>query len=438
MRLRHVIIFAPLLALLPVPAGCCRRGAPAAAPGSPNIILLLVDALRPDHLGSYGYHRDTSPFLDGLAARSVVFDTAITPSTWTKTVVPALWSSLYPEAHGVRGMFDVLSDDILLLPEILHERGYRTGCVTGNPWMEEKFGFKQGFDDFLCIDFTNRTMRADAVNKRALACLERLTKPRLPLLHRRGPFFLYVHYMDVHLPYEPPAEFDVFGKTDMDKYDGTIRFIDHELGNLFRRLEGGGYLSNTWVVILADHGEEFGEHGGTEHGCGLYDEVLKVPLFFHHPGLTSAGGRIGRQVRLIDVTPTLLDLAGLPIPARMDGVSLKANVLEPGAAAGEDLEAFSQVGLNDRIPDQDYLSIRTPGMKYILERKTGREQLFDLKADPAERRNIAAKRAKIIEKLREKALQFTAAESAKKPGAVEQKDLDESRKEQLRSLGYLR
>ena len=394
-----------------------------------NVILIVIDDLRADHLTHAGYTRDTSPFLEELVTRGTLFENTTSQSSGTKTSVASLLSSMYPEAHGVRGAKAVLPESIETLPEVLKRHGYQTFAIHGNPWLEERFGFDQGFDAFLFTHWYKNTFDAEKVNRRVLAWLGE---------EPRQPFFLYLHYMDVHAPWSPPADFDRFGPEAVDKYDGSISYLDSQLKRLYDELNARRLIENTWIVITADHGEEFGEHGNYEvgHAMTLYREVLRVPLIFHHPEAPT-GTRVDREVRLIDVAPTVLDLLGIPIPDDMEGVSLGASVVSDDVL-DDDLEAFSQVGLNGVAPDKDLIALTTKELKYILDFESGARELYDLTTDPEELRNVADENPALVRELEAKARRFRAVEAAKRIGFVPGAEIDEELREQLRSLGYLR
>ena len=394
------------------------------------MILIVIDGLRADHLTPFGYSRDTSPFLDELAVRGVLFESTVSQSSGTKTSVASLLTSLYPEAHGVRGVKEVLPDSIQVLPEALKDHGYRTFAIHGNPWLEERFGFNQGFDQFLFTHWYKDTFDAQKVNDQALQWLDK---------NAAQPSFLYLHYMDVHSPWKPPGDFDRFGPEEVDKYDGSILYLDSRLKELYGELRKRGLDENTWIIVTSDHGEEFGEHGNYNvgHGLTLYREVLRVPLIFHHRD-AAAGKRVSRQVRLIDVAPTILDLLGIPIPEDMEGVSLRANVVDADEISGDDLEAFSQVGLNGVARDRDLIAVTTREFKYILDFESGTEELYDLTDDPGETRNVAGANHGVARGLKEKALRFRRIETAKRIGVVPGAEIDDDLREQLQSLGYLK
>jgi arylsulfatase A-like enzyme len=389
-----------------------------------SVLLLVVDSLRSDHVGAYGYHRDTTPFIDELSEQGVLFKTVIAPSSWTKTSMPSILASLSPEAHGVRGVRDVLPEEVVLLPEILKASGYRNACFHSNPWMDTRFGFNQGYDAFVVKDFMKHDPQV--LNQLALEWLEE-NRP-----HR---FFLYMHYMDVHWPYRPDARHDIFGEGLVDKYDGGILTLDTRLRSFFDALRERGFLENTLIVMTSDHGEEFFEHGGVSHGKTLYQEVLTIPLLFIHDRVIPRGTTVYQQARGIDISPTILDLAGIEIPPYMDGVSLKDDVMQE-VVTRDDLEAISQVGLNDVARRKDLLAITTPRWKYIFDAKDYHEELYDLLADPGEKVDLSWERQANIEAARRRVMEFRAQHSGHR-AAAGQTRIDAEMRDQLKALGYL-
>jgi arylsulfatase A-like enzyme len=410
--------------------GCCAScGITRWGQTRPNVVLIVVDDLRADHLTTYRYPRDTAPFVDELARRGVVFDNVISQSSWTKTSMASMLSSLDPDAHGVRRTTDVLSNDVVLLPELLRAAGYRTLCVHGNPWMAPKFGFNQGYDYFVYSHWQNEDMSGRRVTREGIQWLG--AKPA-------EPFFLYLHFMDVHAPFEVPDGFDVFGDTPEDAYDDSILYVDAQLRELYSKLDALGVLDETWFVFTADHGEEFRVEGThvAGHGATLYEQVLHVPLVFHRRNRTERATRLARQVRLIDVAPTILDLAGIAPPETMRGVSLKANL--EGDDAGADLVAISRVGGNDVAPDKDLFSFSTAKFKYILDLAHGTEELYDRAADPLETRNVAEQNPDVVARFRKQALVDRAKEQATHGASETLPEIDGGLREQLRALGYLK
>ena len=390
---------------------------------SPNVVLIVVDDLRADHVSSYGYHRETAPFVDELAQQGVLFENAISQSSWTKTSVASILSSLNPDAHGVHRANDVLSHDLVLLPELLQEAGYRTFCVHGNPWMDRQFGFNQGFDYYVYSHWHNEDMSGERVMREAIKWLG--SEPE-------EPFFLYLHFMDVHAPFVAPTGYGVFGDGQEGAYDASILYVDTQLRELHDELGALGVLDDTWFVFTSDHGEEFGEHGDASgHGRTLYREVLDVPLIFYHPRRDLKEKRIARQVRLIDVAPTILDLAGISTPEAMQGGSLRANL--EGDPRGAPLLAVSRVG-SEGI---DLFSFTTPQHKYVLDLGTGVEELYDRSRDPLESENIASRYPDVVERLRRQAQTIRETEQARRGVSETLTEIDEELREALRALGYL-
>jgi arylsulfatase A-like enzyme len=396
-------------------------------PARQNIILVILDSLRADRLGTAGYPREITPFLDQLTEKSVYFERAISPSSWTKTVMPSVLASLHPDSHGVRGINDVLAQEVLLLPEILKANGYSTACIHTIPWMTEDFGFNQGYDYFHYQRIEDG-LNADRMNEQALQWIDQ---------QAQEPFFLYLHYVDPHFPYDPSPSFKRFGDEPVDRYDGDILFTDAKIGELYAELERRGLLESTWLVISADHGEEFGEHGGIYHGRTAYQEVLHVPLIIHHPTLLASAKRVKTQVGLFDIAPTLLDLVGIPVAPGMEGASFASALLEPSIDLAE-REIYSQVGLNDSAPGNNYLAISTPTQKYVVDLKNGKEELYFTEDDRLEQRNVAPENESTLREFRNRVSAYIQQRNEKRAQLVQEKrDLDPSTQERLKALGYL-
>ncbi len=334
-------------------AGCRDRRGPerprARAPVR-GVVLISIDALRADHLGAYGYGRDTSPFLDRLAAeRGVLFESAAVQYPSTLTSHFSMLTGLYPGEHGVYPPDGVLSEEIATVAERFRAAGFRTAGHTEGGFMAGGFGFARGFEEF-----------SDPPHE-AESDVERTFASGLDFLERRKAgerFFLFLHTYAVHDPYEPPERLRrlfwngppppgppptgpelrrlaAAGPPDPELaryyealYDASIRYVDERLQAFFEGLERLGLARETAVVVTSDHGEEFGEHGGLGH-ARLYPEVLFVPLVVAAPGLP-AGERIATLVESVDVAPTLLALAGIEPAGRMTGVDLLPLAREPG------------------------------------------------------------------------------------------------------------
>ena len=365
---------------------------------APLVIVYLVDTLRADHTGPYGYARDTTPELDRFAQDAVVFDQAIASASWTKPSVASLLTSLPPGRHRAVQLRDRLDDAVLTLPEMLQAKGYATGAVIANSviYLKEA-NFQQGFDYFEGLHGEegrpSKIVEAAPLVDRALAFLDA----------RRGlPTFLYVHTMDPHVPYTPPAPFDrryephpTEGHPGQDprtdyhepldrerliaQYDGEIAYGDHELGRFLRELRARGLYDDALVVFLADHGEEFLDHGQWLHGRSVFDELVRVPLLVKWPGRRGAGQRVAGQVQVVDVLPTVLQSLGLPLPP---AEAIVGRPLLTGATGTEsEREALSEISHRGIVA----FGLRTSADKYVRRFSPESDELyFDLAKDPRE------------------------------------------------------
>ena len=406
----------------------------------PNIVLILVDTLRRDHLPFFGYPQDTAPFLTSLAARGVVFENAHSVSAWTPPAAASLFTSLYPFEHGVvRGLALAKRQERLkgvevrlpklpsaaeTIPEALHRRGYATFAITENPNLTRELGFDQGFDRF---DSFPTRLDAEPITERLL---ERASE-----LRRRAPYFLYLHYMEVHAPYRERAPlFDPSLEGDARKvsaYDSGIRTVDEHIGRAFEAL---GWERDTLLVVTADHGEELGGRGRFGHGASLFAELLDIPLLVHGPGV--APRRVSDRVSLIDVLPTLREASGLP-PATTDaGVSLMPLLRDPNARlAPRPLFAHLWRRQGKDGHEQALRVTLQDDWKRIGGDSSG-TLLFNLREDPRETRNRAPD-----EPEREKALQrlYQQREARARRYASETVEvgLDAEAIEGLNALGYV-
>jgi arylsulfatase len=417
----------------------------------------MVDTLRADHMSTYGYHRPTTPFIDGLAAESVVFERARSQAACTFPSVNSLLTSryafdFYRQEAGKMGIPDAYP----ALAELLAEQGYRTIAVSASPIVratgsEEnpEGGFGRGFEVF---DETCLWSSAECVNRRALELTKGL----------REPFFLYLHYMDPHGPYAPPEShrmvftqpyegFDFIAAGDsnpiadmlfadgpeleitdrdiqhlVDLYDDEILFFDGELQKLLGRWSDNGLLDRSLLVLTADHGEEFLEHGQVGHCRGVWDTLTHVPLIFRFPGV-EGGRRIGTAVQLVDVVPTLLDVLDIePVGFAAEGVSL-SRVMSGGKAARE--FAFT---------DQSRYRAADDGKRQlILDGIESTATLFDLQTDPLEQHNLFTGANPDVDRLGV-ALNRWLDETGQWVNFDAALAAGKAKEEELRTLGYLR
>ncbi len=381
-------------------------GAPAVTADrkAPLAIIYLVDTLRADHTGVYGYPRRTTPELDAFARDAVVFDAAVAHASWTKPSVASILTSRLPGQHRAVQLRDPLDPSNVTIAQRFHDRGWATGAAIANSVIYgAESTFDRGFDVFAGLhgedDRPSKLVGADVVVDSALAFLR----------SRRGlPTFLYVHTMDPHVPYEPPPPFDRMfeplpapghpardPRTDykepldrdrmIGQYDGDIAFGDREFGRFVRELKAAGLYRDALLVFLSDHGEEFLDHGRWLHGRSLFDELIRVPLVVKLPGNRGAGTRVAGQVQGIDVVPTVLEAMGVPLTPDLGGRPLQrmlSGEAKPRAAIAE-------------ISHRGFVAhgVRTDGDKYIRRFSPDDDELyFDLRTDPKETASLAAEK----------------------------------------------
>jgi len=441
----------------------------------PNLVLVTVDTLRADHLGSYGYARDTSPELDALARDGVRFEQAVVQ--WPKTTpsLASLHTGVYPSTSGVtRHTQQAVPPRFATLAERLADAGYATAAVVTNGNLARAYGFDQGFDSYVeswRAATADDPERAAHVTDAALAWLD---------AHDEGrPFFLWVHYVDPHAFYEPPAPFDRMFVADahydpawraplepraaediggipararlgahdqvayyVALYDGEIRYTDQEIGRLLRRLRGPGLGSRTAIVFSADHGESLGEHEYYfEHGRLPYDDCVRVPLIVRLPGGEGGGRVVDRPVELLDLLPTLLGLAGVPVPPEAEGRSL-APLLAGESDPDRPPVAFTESGYTDTwqraVRDERWKLVWMPDPADRGLVDAAEWSLYDLAADPGEIRNVASEHPDEIGRLRAALEAWIQRPQASTVTATRAPTIDRATEERLRKLGYVR
>jgi arylsulfatase A-like enzyme len=367
----------------------------------PNILLISIDTLRPDHLGCYGYSRPTSPQIDALARSGIVFEQAFTPTTWTLPAHASMLSGVTPYRHGAVVGNSKIASAVPMLAEKLKASGYWTSGLVSGPYVGVRFGFDRGFDAFVERS-KNDERELDVYQPLVLNAVDALEPP----------FFLFVRYFNVHSPFSPEPRFNRFlreagealaietadlrllrqdlaaGRATVsprerdrlvDLYDGEILTADFYVDELLRRVRAK--FPDTIVILTSDHGEEFLEHGNVLHGFTLFDEVLRVPLIVAGPGVPE-GQRSSALVSLVDITPTILDLAGLPREG-LDGLPLSIYWKSPGIAGHPRLPLHTRSGDTPQFR-VNLRGVRTPATKLVVDVSTNRRRLYDLAADPAE------------------------------------------------------
>jgi arylsulfatase A-like enzyme len=415
------------------------------ARGDLNVVFVLVDTLRADRLGVYGYSRKTSPHIDALAERGVLFENVESQSSWTKTSMASLWTGRYPHRTGVTRGYHALPEAAITPAEILRRAGFQTDGVVRNDWVHETFGFRQGFDTYLRpkknrpIAFSHHNPTSKQSDHTDIDA----TDLAVALIEGREdrPFLLYIHYLDAH-QYVFSNGTPTFGTEPSDYYDSAVHWTDHNIGILVDALERNGLVDSTIIVIASDHGEAFMEHAMLGHSNNLHREVTRVPLIIALPGALE-GVVVREQIANIDIWPTLLDLLGLPPLGGADGRSLVSLIL--AAASGREPDAPSERSVFAELdrrwagrPEDEPIaetSVVDGGYRLIRSAKhSERPLLYDLSVDPGEQRDIAESEPARVAELEAKIdkLLSRPASTWGDPPAV---DLDEI-KHQLRLLGY--
>ena len=420
----------------------------------------MLDTLRADHLSGYGYERSTTPILDTFAKENLKAAYALTAAPWTPASVASMFTGLYPTSHGMvppndrslakKGLVR-LNSSLETLPEKLKGLGYQTAGVSPNPWITKQFGYAQGFDEFHFI-------AREPANKIAESGREIINA--WEQAGQEKPFFLYLHFLDPHNPYAPPAGFDKrytgnltkspFSayseqmQNDINLYDGEIAFMDQELGKFFEYLKKKGLYDDLMIVIVADHGEQFLEHGNLRHGNKPYNEEAHVPLIIKTNRKVDSGRVISESVSTVDLLPTILARLGEAKPDNLPGVSLmdeKAVKLRRGVLTEVrrvyDMKAITD-NLGRRLIMQVPYSQAEPDPMKSLEAWASPETvgIFDTRKDYAcstslNNKAIHARLKGTFDEVLSEAVKTLAA-----PGEDGEEIKDETL-EQLKSLGYL-
>jgi len=426
---------------------------PRPVPDGPNLIVISIDTLRPDHLGCYGYDRPTSPALDRLAREGLLFENVSSTSPWTMPAHASLLTGLYPSRHGLKSHKQYLQESAVPLAEILQQQGYVTSAVVNSHYISQRYGFDRGFDDFYYVRENMAQAKPSDVESGAVSWLSK---------HDGRPFFLFLHYYDVHSDYRSLPEYErmfvrdyigpvdgstkqliayrrgkeeiSFNQPDIDRlidlYDAGIRQMDDGIARLIRVLEKNDLLDNTLIVVTSDHGEEFLEHGSVLHGKTHFEELIRVPLILHGPGLPS-GHRIKKVASLVDVLPTMLGMLGVASSRDVDGLNL-ASYWSDDSPDTTDRLVFSEADHNNEHPDMKR-AVRRGKFKLHFNRVTREAELFNLDEDPDELKDVASEYPSVAERL---LLELSVFETTHKPGKT-LAPLTEEEVERLKSLGYL-
>ncbi|HUT75579.1 MAG TPA: sulfatase [Armatimonadota bacterium] len=424
--------------------------------GAANIVICVIDAARADHLGCYGYDRPTTPEIDRVAAHGTRFTHAVTDAPFTLAAITSLYTGQYYDTHGVSTASMRIPTELVTLPEACRAAGMRTAVITGSGMIIRGHGLGDGVDHFqVILDRDPAQGSVPALRKAWGAWLDD---------NRDERFFLYVHIMPPHHPYEragpfrgrfdrnyrgalpPTSELLLQRDADVlklsprdvthmvDMYDEALAYADWAVGRLVDDLRARGLLDKTVLVLLADHGEAFGEHGQFLHGNTVYNEMTHMPLILRFPaGVKGAAAEVDSLIQLSDLAPTLGALCGFQMPQeQVQGLDASGVIF--GDRANARPAAFSTCLALPRIQH----AVEIPGAKGIFNDRGRLVQVFDLKADPLERRNLITRRPELAQRLsalwRAWAERQTYIRGA--PPAKEG-ELDPDIREWLRTLGYL-
>ncbi|MFC2144537.1 sulfatase [Acidobacteriota bacterium] len=435
----------------------------------PNILLISIDTIRADHLGFNGYHLDTTPRLDAIAAEAMQFTEVLTPISHTLPAHTSLFTGLVPNSHGVRMNGNDISRDTITLTEVLANKGYHSAAFVASVVLDHARGLARGFDIY-DDDLRGKNWRA----------AERVRVPAQDWLQRNGDrrFFLFLHFYDTHWPYRPQAPFDTMFEPDgielpdalfraghydhsllrkrfpdvtdeeipaairrqISLYDGEVRYVDQEIGKLVDFLRQAGKWDDTLVIITGDHGESLGERGWSGHDL-FYEEQIRIPLLIKPAGYNDGGRVVDQTAMLTDLTPTILDYLAQPLPGRLDGRSLvpvlraetdsepRTGYLERrDYPASMRVKSWSTWGLGKEF------AIRKGEWK-LIHKKMEENELYNLSSDPWELSNLIAEEPIVAEKLKEELLEWLG----ETPQVRDQDpdDMDAKTIQQLKSLGYI-
>jgi len=440
----------------------------------PNIILIVLDTVRKDHLSCYGSKRETTPNIDRLAGQGVLFTNAVSTASWTLPSHASMFTGLYPSTHkatfakahieDVTALTKVnfLDEKFTTLAEVLKDHGYSTGGFVAAAWCRAVFGLGQGFDVY-SDDYRSPGGRtAREINDDAFEWLKN---------QKKTPFFLFINYFDAHSPFDPPQPHKTLYQDDPDSkdgyilenktisyviknktklpnvlrekilalYDGEIHYVDSEVGRLVAFFKTLKVYDNSIIIITSDHGESFGEHYLMDHGRALYEELIDVPLIIIGPNTPKA---VRREflVQNVDFMPTILDLLKIEIPLSCQGKSFLKPMMSQDTSPTR-MSAFSEASAEQNwIKDygerfnRNQKSIRTKEWK-LIRSSNGEIELYQISTDPEELWNLVEDKPEEASRLMENLFQWERTVYSDKPES--QKDIGEETQEQLRSLGYI-
>ena len=444
--------------------------------GRPNVVLLLIDTLRADHVEPGREGGADTPHLDELAEGGIRFTRMVSQNSWTRPSVASILTSRYPVEHMAGWVGTSIPESVPTMSELLKDNGYRTIGIGNNSHLDRGFGFARGFDVF---DISNTTPLTAASPLMLVGMISKklwvkigwfhptyhsarfLTESAVGILDGMepsdAPYFLYMHYIDPHGPYFSDG-FNAFhpmpepGNIPILKalYNEEITFTDRQVGVLLEEMDSRGLLANTLVVVTSDHGEEFYEHGEWEHGKNMYNESLRVPMIMYYPGIIEPGQVSDRLVETVDIMPSILGLCGLECPdcSGFDLLDPAGRDVpgDPVAADGDGGGRYGREAYGDfasaPLNDKGFMmfSVQTPTWKYIRTFKDSvlvREELFDLAADEWEQHDLSAAKPEITAYFAERIAAHRKRQLDPSRAAAISESLDPTVAEQIKALGYI-
>jgi arylsulfatase A-like enzyme len=417
----------------------------------PNIILISIDTLRPDHMGCYGYSRPTSPVMDQFASEGLLFEDVTSPSPWTLPAHGSMLTGLYPNRHALKSRDISLPKDIITLAEVLQKQEYTTTEIINCYYLSKRYEMDRGFTNYTYVVEKPRQVEPSQVEDKAKLWLSN---------SQIQPFFLFLHYFDVHSDYCSQANYEKMflrpynGKFDgrttqlvfhreaqialeqadgehlVDLYDAGIRQIDDGLDRLFSFLKSKGLYDNTYIIFTSDHGEEFLDHGSVLHGRTQFQEMIKAPLIIQGPGIPKRK-RIKYTVSLVDLMPTILSMVNAPIPPSLDGIDLSPLWTEKNASM-QNRYIFAGADKNNKVYDIKQ-AVRHPRYKLHYDKLNKSKQLYDLQLDPGEKTDISSEYSELVNSMMAQLNNYMSITNIGR----QLDPLSEKQIQKLKSLGYL-
>ncbi len=453
-------------------SGCVAPGdcsGDAGVPAPRRVILLVIDTLRKDHVGAYGYERNTTPNFDRLSQKGILFKNPFATCSWTQPSMASMFTSTYPSVHHVLRPPDstivssaVLSPEFVTLTEFLKDQGMKTQAVSSQPWCNDLSGFDQGFDDFAVVSKIIEPREAEMVMNKSLEWLQKQSPDTR--------FFLYIHIMGPHFPYIPPGRYKgMFTSSKVEKvkrmlegldyadqmlvlnkmnkhlfkndpgllaevvglYDEEVAYSDAQLARLLEALDSRGLMQGTMLIVCSDHGEEFLEHDKFLHGHSLYRELIEVPFLIYYPPL-GEGVEVEGLVSIIDIYPTIVELFDKDAPYPCQGRSLVPHVSDNG---GREF-VLSELFTRERIKN-----LTTNTHSLIYQPASGEEEertrLYDLINDPREKKDVSEKLPETVAQMLSILRSMDRENQNIKIEPVRSRNLTPRQARQLRALGYM-